>query len=67
MASDEDRRLLSVEEAAVIIGVSRYTLRAWLRQRRLAHIRLGRRVLFDLIDLDKFISANRIAARDEAP
>jgi excisionase family DNA binding protein len=66
MATGEDRRLLSVVEAAGMIGVSQYTLRAWLRQRRLAHLRLGRRVLFDPTDLARFIASNRVAASDEA-
>lgn len=66
MASDGDRRLLSVEEAAAIIGVSRYTLRAWLREGRLAHIRLGRRVVLDPADLARFVDAGRVPARDEA-
>ena len=66
MATGEDRRLLSVVEAAGMIGASQYTLRAWLRQRRLAHLRLGRRILFDPADLARFVQANRVAGRDEA-
>ena len=65
MASGEDRKLLNVVEAAAMIGVSHYTLRAWLRQRRLAHLRLGRRILFDPADLARFIDASRVPARGE--
>lgn len=56
-------KLLSVVLAADICGVSPHTLRAWLRQRRLPHVRLGRRVLLDPSDLRRFIGENRI---DEA-
>ena len=54
---------LSIRGAAVLVGVSPHTLRSWLRQRRLAHIRLGRRVVIDPKDLDAFIKKNRIEAR----
>jgi excisionase family DNA binding protein len=42
-----DQSLLSLARAAGLIGVSPHTLRFWLRQRRLTHVRLGRRILFD--------------------
>jgi excisionase family DNA binding protein len=54
---------LSIRAAAAIAGVSPYTLRTWLRQRRLAHIRLGRRVVIDPRDLEKFVQAGRVEAR----
>jgi len=55
--------LLSVVAAANLVGVSKYTLRSWIRQRRISHIRLGRRVLLDPRDLDRFVQAGRIEAR----
>jgi excisionase family DNA binding protein len=54
--------LLSVDEAAARLGVSKYTLRGWLFQRRLPHVKLGRRVLVDPNDLDRFIETSRIEA-----
>jgi excisionase family DNA binding protein len=55
-------RKLSVAEAAVILGVSRFTVRAWIRQRRLAFHRLGRRIVLDLRDLETFLARHRIEA-----
>jgi excisionase family DNA binding protein len=54
-----DDRLLSLPEAAQRLGISRRSLRAWVRQMRLGVVRLGRRVLFSPADLEKFIQANR--------
>lgn len=59
----EISKLLSVVEAAARMSVSRFTLRTWLRQRRIPYIRLGRRVLVDPRDLDRFIQANRVEER----
>ncbi len=55
--------LISVVVAADYIGVSPYTVRAWIRQRRVAHVRLGRRVLLDRADLERLIQAGRVEAR----
>lgn len=62
---DNERRpgLMSVVAAADRIGVSPYTVRTWIRQGRISHIRLGRRVLFDPSDLERFIQTNRVEAR----
>ncbi len=59
MASGEDRR------TAALMGVSPYTLRAWLRPRSLFHVRLGCRILIDRRDLASFNGANRIPGQDE--
>ncbi len=57
--------MLSVEEAAQRLGVSRYTVRSWLRQRRLEHFRLGRRVVLAERDVDGFLRRHRVEARTE--
>lgn len=56
---------LSVDVAAARCGVSRYTLRAWLRQRRIPYHKLGRRVVLDAGDVEAFLLANRVEAREE--
>jgi excisionase family DNA binding protein len=56
---------LSLEAAALRLGVSPYTLRSWaVYQRRLPFIRLGRRVLFAPADLAAFEAAGRVEARE---
>ncbi len=56
---------LSVAEAAARLGVSRYTVRSWVRQRRLEHYRLGRRVVISQAEVERFLAVNRVPARDE--
>ena len=57
---------LSVVEAAGRLGVSRFTVRSWLRQRRLAYHKLGRRVVLDEADVERFLEAHRVEAREDA-
>ena len=62
MAGEESDKL-SVYEAAPLLGVSPYTLRAWIRQRRLPFFRCGRRIVFAQKDLDQFLAQCRVNAR----
>lgn len=57
---------LSVEQAATRLGVSKFTVRAWLRQRRLAYHRLGRRIVLAEPDVERFLAAHRVEAREES-
>jgi excisionase family DNA binding protein len=47
-------------------SVSRHTWRAWIRQGKIAVVRLGRRVMVRDEDLQRFIEENRIPARGDA-
>jgi hypothetical protein len=59
--------LWSVQMLEQDSGVSRYTWRLWLRQRRLPCVRLGSRVLVEESDYRAFISMNRMAATGSRP
>ena len=54
---------LSVERAAPLLGVSPFTLRKWIRERRLPFHQLGRRIVLDRNDLEAFLRAGRVEAR----
>jgi excisionase family DNA binding protein len=53
-------------KAAPVLGVSPHTVRAWARQRRLPFHKLGRRLVFDRADLERFLAEHRVPAREEA-
>ena len=57
-------KLLSVDDAAALLGVSKYTLRSWIRGRRFTHVRLGRRVLIPAAALAAEVRKNTVPARD---
>jgi excisionase family DNA binding protein len=56
-------RLLNVKQAGEKLSISVYTIRAWVAERRLPHVRLGRRVAFRPEDLEAFVKTNTVAAR----
>jgi excisionase family DNA binding protein len=62
-APSENKRL-SVEHAAPILGVSTFTVRRWIRERRLAYHRVGRRIVLDRRDLEAFLRRCRVEARE---
>lgn len=53
------KALKSVVEAARLLGISTWTVRAWERQGNLNAVRIGRRVLFEEAELERFIAQRR--------
>jgi excisionase family DNA binding protein len=61
--TSESKRL-SVEHAAPILGVSPFTVRRWIRERRLTYHRVGRHIVLDRRDLEMFLRRCRVEARE---
>lgn len=58
------KRLYSRREACEFLGIGPTTLWQLTRDRRLAAVRIGRRVLYQQIDLEQFIErASRASSR----
>lgn len=55
--------LLNLREGSAATRLSIYTLRAWIYQKRLPCVRLGRRVLLQREDLENLIKKNLIEAK----
>jgi excisionase family DNA binding protein len=50
---------MGLREAAASVGLSPWTLRAWIRQGKLAAVRLGRRVMIEPGELRKLVEQGR--------
>jgi excisionase family DNA binding protein len=50
----------TVQETADELGLSVHTVRAWIAQRRLAHIRLGRAVRVPQAEIARILSENTV-------
>lgn len=58
-------KLLTVNEAAGSLGLAPVTLRAWIAQRRIGVVRLGRAVRIPLSEIDRLIERSTVPAREE--
>jgi len=59
-----DPRRLSAAEAAPFLGVSVFTVRKLIRQRAVPFYRVGRRVVLDAEDLERYLRVHRVEARE---
>ena len=52
---------MGLREAAASVGLSPWTLRAWIRQGKVAAVRLGRRVMIEPEELHRMVQAGKKA------
>jgi excisionase family DNA binding protein len=55
--------MLTVKEAALLLGIKECTVRLWLAQRKLSFVRCGRAVRIPKREIKDFIERNTIPAR----
>ena len=48
-------KLLTINETAKALRISVHTLRAWTLHRKIPFVRVGRKVLFRALDLEKLV------------
>jgi excisionase family DNA binding protein len=61
-------QMVTVQEVATQLGVSHWTIRCWCRQGRIPFVKLGRRVLFKVEDLEALLAASyQPAFRPQGP
>jgi excisionase family DNA binding protein len=53
------KRLYSLKDASSYLGVSYWSVRDLIHDGTLRYIRIGRRLLVDIQDLDKFVEMNK--------
>jgi excisionase family DNA binding protein len=56
--------LRNVVDAARLLSISPWTVRAWIKGGKLRPVRLGRRVLLEESELERFIEAAKPVAND---
>jgi excisionase family DNA binding protein len=58
-------KLQSIEKAAEVLGLSAWTVRAYVRQGKIRPIRIGRRVLIEPSEIQRVITEGKKPARTE--
>ena len=56
-------RCLSIREAAKLLGATAWFVRTLVWERRVPFLKLGKRIVFDVRDLEQFIEAQKEGAR----
>jgi len=56
-------QLIDIFEAARLLGVSRWTLESMKSRREIPTYKIGRRKMFKISDLEKFVEENKIEAK----
>ena len=54
----KEKRLFSIPEVARFLGIAETTLYTMVSQHRVPFVKVGRRVLFDPVELDKWVKHN---------
>ncbi len=55
------RKLITITELALLWSVPKATLYNWVNQGRLPHVKLGRSLRFDLVEIERFREQSTIA------
>jgi excisionase family DNA binding protein len=56
--------LLNIDDAAGFLGLSPWTVRLYVRNNTLAHVKIGRRVLIEIEELERFVNSCKGAQRE---
>jgi excisionase family DNA binding protein len=62
--------LVNIDDAAGFLGLSPWTVRLYVRNNTLAHAKIGRRVLIEIEELERFVNSCKVAQgerSDSAP
>ncbi len=61
-----DKRFLTVEELSEYLGTPMPTLYTWTHQKKIPHLKLGRTLRFDRLEIDGWLESRRVAASSKA-
>lgn len=57
------RRLVPATQAATRLGIKEPTLRAWVASKKISHYKVGKRLLFDEVEIEKLLEESYVAAQ----
>ena len=59
-----NNRLLGTTEISEYLGIKMNTIYAWVNQRRIPYIKVGRLVKFDIRKIEEWVSENTVEVRE---
>ncbi len=61
----EDKKLLSLKEAAELLGIHYTTMRQYVRKGKFPVVRIGRLLKIEASDLESYIKSNKVILRED--
>ena len=59
------KRLLTVDDTAAYLGISKLTVYDWISQKKIEYVKIGRLVKFDQRILDRWIDQHTVKPRTQ--
>ena len=56
-------RLMGIDQVAAYLGLSPHTVYRFVSQRKIPHVKIGKLVKFDHLEIDKWISSHAVKVR----
>jgi excisionase family DNA binding protein len=60
------KRYISIQELSEYIGITKGTLYVWVCYKRIPYVKIGKRVKFDLKEIDDWITMQKVEVIDSA-
>jgi excisionase family DNA binding protein len=60
-SADQPRKLITIRELSALWSIPKATLYNWVNQGRLPYVKLGRSLLFDLVQIEQFREQSTMA------
>ena len=61
MNKSNEKKFLTKKELAELLGLSIYTIDAWVSQRReIPFVKMGKRVMFDIEDVQEWVESQKV-------
>lgn len=60
----EKKRFLSVRKLAEYLGIKHQTIYSWVSMKKIPYVKMGRRVMFDLRDIEKWIQDRKVEVHE---
>lgn len=64
---NQPTRPITVAQAASALGLSVYTIRAWISQRKISHLKLGRAVRVLPAEIERLLNISVVTAKNGLP
>ena len=56
-----NKKLVNIEELSAYLGLPISTIYTWTHQKKIPHVKMGRTLRFDLVEIDEWVDERKVA------